>query len=53
MQESIGPLALLDRMVSLMPTFSKEGVRSDHQDFQLRLVGELSIQRFTANSVQV
>jgi len=26
----LDPLALLDLMVSLMPTSSKEGVRSDH-----------------------
>jgi len=38
----LGPLALLDLMVSLMSTSSKQGVRSDHQVFQPCLVGESS-----------
>ena len=38
----LDPLALLDFMVSLMPTSLKEGVRSDRQVFRPRLVGESS-----------
>ena len=43
----LGPLALLDLMVSLMPTSSKERVRSDRQVFRLRLVGKSSAQRLS------
>jgi len=46
----LGPFALLDLMVSLIPTSSKERVHLDHQVFQSRLIGESSAQRFTANS---
>ena len=49
----VGSLDLLNLMVSLMPTFSKEGVRSDRQVFWPRLVDEFSAQRFTANFVRV
>ena len=49
----LGPLALLDLMVSLMRTFLKEGALKPFAVSQLRMVAGSSAQRFIVNSVQV
>jgi len=48
----LGLLALLDLMVSLQPTSPKESALRPFVVSWLRLVGESSAQRFTANSVR-
>jgi len=49
----LGPLALLDLMVSLMPSSLKGGAFRPFAVSQLLLVGESKAQRFTTNSVTV
>ena len=49
----LDPLALLDLMVSLMPTFPKEDALRPFAVSQLCLVDGPSAQRFIANSIWV